>query len=148
MKPSRGTTLAALVLVAVAAPLTAYAVSAGEDDTRPPGHAAGHDKHGDKADKADRPGHATGRERADEASAPGRAHADAMKEWARCVADAASGQKSSGATTPPKDACGDKPMAPGRAKHAPGSGEFDDPGDSSGRSGDHRPSDRGRGHAR
>lgn len=125
MKPSRGRTLAALVLVAVAAPLTAYAVSAGEDDTRPPGHAVGHDKHGDKADKGhradkadkDKAGHSTGRGQGDEASAPGRAHADAMKEWARCVADAASGQKSSGSTTPPKEACGDKPMPPGRAKH-------------------------------
>jgi hypothetical protein len=127
MKPSRGTTLAALVLVAVAAPLTAYAVSAGQDDTRPPGHAVGHDKHGDKADKGHKPekadkdknkaDHSTGRAQGDEASAPGRAHADAMKEWARCVADAASGQKAGASTTPPKEVCGDKPIPPGRAKH-------------------------------
>lgn len=151
MKPSRGTALAALVLVAVAAPFTAYAVSAGNDDARPSGHAFGHAKHGDKEkadkdkadkDKSDKPGHATGRDRAEEASAPGRAHADAMKAWAQCVAEAASGPKADDATTPPKEACGDKPMPPGLAKHAAPSG------DSPGRSGDHRSSDRGRGHAR
>lgn len=145
MRPSRGTTLAALVLVAVAAPFTAYAVSAGNDDPRPGnahgnahghahGHAFGHAKHGDK------PGHATGRDRADEASAPGRAHADAMKAWARCVAEAASGPKTGDSPTPPKEACGEKPVAPGRAKHAAPSD------DGPGRSGEHRPSDRGRGH--
>lgn len=139
MKPTRGTTLAALVLVAVAAPFTAYAVSAG-DDAPPPGHSAGHA--GKKAEKPDKPDHATGQERADEASTPGRAHAEAMKAWARCVADAASGPKADDASTPPKEACGDKPMGPGRAKHASG-----DSDESPGRSGDHKPADRGRGHA-
>jgi hypothetical protein len=139
MTPTRGTTLAALVLVAVAAPFTAYAVSAAGDDARPPGHPAGHAHQ--KADRPDKPDHSTGRELADEASAPGRAHADAMKEWARCVAEAASGPKTSTSPTPPKEACGDKPTGPGRAKHADGSDE------SHGHSGEHRPTDRGRGHA-
>ena len=145
MKPTRGMTLAALVLVAVVAPFTAYAVSAGNDDGGSPGHSAAHaGKKADKADKAHGPEHSTGSDHADEASAPGRAHADAMKAWARCVAEAASGPKASDSTTPPKEACGDKPMAPGRAKHAGASGDSDE---SPGRSGDHKPADRGRGHA-
>ena len=137
MKPTRGTTLAALVLVAVVAPFTAYAVSAGDDDGQPPGHSAGHA--GKKADKLD---HATGRERADEASTPGRTHAEAMKAWAHCVAEAASGPKASDSPNPPKEACGDKPVGPGRAKHA-----LDHSDENPGHSGDHKPADRGRGHA-
>lgn len=140
MKPTRGMTLAALVLVAVVAPFAAYAVSAGDDDSGSPGHSAAAHA-GKKTDKAHGPEHSTGSERADEASGPGRAHAQAMKAWAHCVADAASGPKASDSPTPPKEACGDKPMAPGRAKHAGASG------DSPGRSGDHKPADRGRGHA-
>lgn len=139
MKPTRGTTLAALVLVAVAAPFTAYAVSA-DDGGTPPSHPAGHA--GTRPDKAAEPDHATGQDRADEASAPGRAHAEAMKAWAHCVAEAASGPKASDAPTPPKQACGDKPMGPGRAKHASDSSD-----DSPGHSGDHEPTDRGHGHA-
>jgi hypothetical protein len=54
-----------------------------------------------------------------------------MKAWAHCVAEAASGQKSGERSGPPKDACGDKPMGPGRARHladhtgpfAPGHGQ-------------------------
>jgi hypothetical protein len=125
LRPGRGTTLAALVFVAVAAPVTAYALAAG-DDAAPPAHGHAHDAHGhgaaadkhvdkDKAKKADH-----GTDRADEASAAGRAHARAMKAWAHCVAEAASGQKTGDRTGPPKDACDDKPLGPGRAKHLSG----------------------------
>jgi len=141
MKPTRGMTLAALLLIAVVAPFTAYAVSAGDNGTGSPGHSAAHA--GKKADKPDKPGHSTGRDHAAEASAPGRAHADAMKAWAHCVADAASGPKASDSPTPPKEACGDKPMGPGRAKHPDASGGSDE---SPGRSGDHRPARPDRGH--
>lgn len=142
MKPTRGATLAGLVLVAVAAPLTAYAV-AGTDDSGPAGHAAGdHGKgHAYGHDKASKPDHATGQEHANEASAPGRAHAEAMKAWAHCVAEAASGPKTSSTPIPPKQACGDKPMAPGRADHAERSDE------SPGKSGDHRRDDHSHGHS-
>ena len=136
MKPSRGSALAALVLVAIAAPVTAYAVAGddGDDSGRPAGH--GSAKTHDKPDGA---AHATGKERADEASAAGRAHAEAMKAWARCVADAASGAKADDAARPPKLTCGDKPVPPGRAKHATDAAP--------GRSGDHRPpSGHGHGH--
>lgn len=51
------------------------------------------------------------------ASAPGRAHAEAMQAWAHCVGEAASGPKTEGQPRPPKTACGDKPVSPGRAKH-------------------------------
>jgi hypothetical protein len=139
MKPTRGSMLAGLVLVAVAAPLTAYAVAGDDSEPAPPTGTHG-PKH-PKPSKAAKTEGATGTEHADEASAPGRAHADAMKAWARCVADVASGPKADGAPNPPKEACGDKPVSPGRAKHAPATGE------SPGRSGDHR-SDHGRGHGR
>lgn len=46
-------------------------------------------------------------------AALGQAHAAAMQAWAQCVDDAASGQKSMTSQTPPKVACGEKPMAPG-----------------------------------
>jgi len=136
MKPTRGSMLAGLVLVAIAAPVTAYAVSGDDPDPTPPATT-----HGPKAPKPAKAEHTTGTEHAAEASAPGRAHAEAMKAWARCVAEAASGPKVEGAPMPPKEACGDKPVSPGRAKHAPGALE------SPGRSGDH-PSDHGRGHGR
>lgn len=150
MKPTRGMTLAALLLIAVVAPFTAYAVSADDNGDHSPGHSASHsaghsaDHTGKQADKPDEPGHSTGGEHAAEASAPGRAHADAMKAWAHCVADAASGPKASGSPTPPKEACGDKPIGPGRAKHEDASGGSVA---SPGKSGDHRPADRGHGHA-
>ena len=136
MRPTRGSVLAGLVFVAAAAPVAAFAVASGDDGDQPvskSAHARSHDK-GEKADDA------AGAEHADAASAPGRAHAAAMKAWARCVADAASGQKSATPAGPPKDACGDKPVGPGRAKHA---------GDGApGRSGDHRPASPGQGHGR
>jgi hypothetical protein len=141
MRPTRGATLAGLVFIAVAAPIAAYAFV---DNTDAPGlpspaatHGQGDDQTGDNAE------HTTGAEHANEASAPGRAHAEAMKAWARCVAEAASGPKSGERTGPPKDECGDKPVAPGRAAHA--DDESSTPGKADkhkakthGRSGEHR----------
>jgi hypothetical protein len=120
VKVSRGTTLAALVLVAVAAPVTAFALADDSNDaTRGAPHSAKADKDskankGDKPDKADK---SEGKARGHEKAAPGRAHAEEMKEWARCVAEAASGPKTGEHTGPPKEACGEKPVGPGRAKH-------------------------------
>jgi hypothetical protein len=118
MKLTRTTALAALLFVALAAPAAAFALA---DDDSGEAHHAKHDKSGhekaDKGDKSSKPEHATGEDRADEASAPGRAHAEAMKAWAQCVGEAASGQKTEEQSSPPKDACGDKPVSPGRAKH-------------------------------
>jgi hypothetical protein len=133
MKPLGMTTLAGLVLVVAAAPVAAYALTAGSDGPTPPAPAATH-AHPTPTAPDDGPDHATGSERAAEASAPGRAHAEAMKAWAHCVADAASGPKVEGAPIPPKLACGDKPTAPGRAKHAPDGDTAAAPG----KSGDHR----------
>lgn len=138
MKPTRGSILAGLVLVAIAAPFTAYAV-AGGDDGDLPAPAVGHATK--KPDRPAKPEHTTSPEHAAEASAPGRAHAEAMKAWAHCVAEAASGPKAEGAPVPPKEACEDKPIGPGRAKH--GTGDDDA---APGRSGDHRPAPRGHGH--
>lgn len=140
MQVSRTTALAALVFVAVAVPVGAYALAgddSGPDTSRHATHAANakHDKDHDK-DKAEgksnagHDGRGKGSDRADDASGPGRAHADAMRKWAHCVAEAAGGQKSGEQTGPPKDQCGDKPMPPGLAKRlsagtepfAPGSG--------------------------
>jgi len=137
MVPTRGSMLAGLVFVAVAGPVTAYAVSTDDPEPAPPVTTHGHSH---AAPKTPKPEHTTGTEHAAEASAPGRAHAEAMKEWARCVAEAASGPKAEDASIPPKLACGDKPISPGRAKHSPAA-----PPESPGRSGDH-PSDHGRGH--
>ena len=82
MKLTRTTALAALLFVALAAPAAAFALA---DDDPGTAHHAKHDKaERDKAakgDKASKPDHATGEVRADEASAPGRAHAEAMKAW-------------------------------------------------------------------
>jgi hypothetical protein len=118
MKLTRTTALAALLFVALAAPAAAFARA---DDDPGTAHHAKHDKaERDKAakgDKASKPDHATGEVRADEASAPGRAHAEAMKAWAQCVGEAASGPKAEEQSGPPKVACGDKPMGPGRARH-------------------------------
>jgi hypothetical protein len=136
MKPWGTTSLAGLVLVVVVAPVAAYALTAGSDDPTPPAPSATH-AHPTPTGSD----HATGSERAAEASAPGRAHAGAMKAWARCVADAASGPKTEGAPIPPKLACPDKPVGPGRALHAPAG---DPAAAAPGKSGDHRPG-RGRG---
>jgi hypothetical protein len=115
MKLTRTTALAALLFVAVAAPAGAFALAGDDGDSGTSHHATHHEEA--KHDKAAKPKHTTGEEHADEASAPGRAHAEAMKAWAHCVADAASGPKTGEHTGPPKDACGDKPVGPGRAKH-------------------------------
>jgi len=120
---SRGTTLAALVLAALAAPVTAFALSSGTDghQAHPSTPAATHTVAPEADDETDE---TEGAEPQDAesgtpnpASAPGRAHAEAMKAWAHCVAEAASGPKTTTSPIPPKTACGDKPMAPGRAKH-------------------------------
>lgn len=136
MKPTRSTTLAALVFVALAVPVTAYAVSAGADDPTLPEPATAHAT--ETPDPPEAP-ETTGTEHAAEASAPGRAHAEAMKAWAQCVGEAASGPKTEGAPVPPKLSCGDKPVGPGRAKHAPAAGPAQH--GSSGAHGNH-----GRGH--
>jgi len=131
MKLTRTTALVALLLAALAAPVAAFALDNGSSDdaAHPSSQIA-------KAKKdKDHPGHATGRERADEASAAGRAHAEAMKAWAACVAKAASGPKADEHTGPPKDACGDKPPGPGRAKHASGGPQSSTP---PGKSKDHQ----------
>jgi hypothetical protein len=127
MQPARASAVAAVVFASVGLLGGAAALTyAGHDTSQGASTAAAHghhqDKHEgtqqdkqDKQDKADRRG-------GDDASAAGRAHADAMKAWARCVAAAASGPKAADASTPPKTACGDKPTPPGRAKHAADSG--------------------------
>ena len=114
MRPTRGTILAALVLVAVAAPVAAYSLDdapssradRSEQSEHPgkghdKGDAKGHDKDGDKSERpgrGEKPEKAEkGSDRPDDPSAAGRAHAQAMKEWTRCVADAASGPKPAGA---------------------------------------------------
>jgi hypothetical protein len=131
MKLTRTTALAALLLVALAAPVAAFALdedSTGRADTHADGGKHDKDKDKDKQKKSDekadnpnkgedKPGHATGRERAAEASAAGRAHAEAMKAWTDCVAKAASGPKDEDDAGPPKEECGEKPVGPGRAKH-------------------------------
>jgi hypothetical protein len=132
MKLTRTTALVVLLFLAVAAPVTAFAL-ADDGDAGTSNHAThpGNSDHGRSHDKGAKPDHATGQESADDASGPGRAHAEAMKAWAHCVAEAASGQKSGEHSGPPKDACGDKPMGPGRARHladhtgpfAPGHGQ-------------------------
>ena len=133
MKLTRTTALVVLLFLAVAAPVAAFALADDDGDTGTSNHAIHPKKadHGTSHAKGARPDHATGQERADDASGPGRAHAEAMKAWAHCVAEAASGEKSGEHTGPPKDACGDKPMGPGRARHladhtgpfAPGHGQ-------------------------
>jgi len=113
-------------------------VSAGADDPTVPEPAAAHAT--EKPDRPEAP-ETTGTEHAAEASAPGRAHAEAMKAWARCVGEAASGPKTEGAPVPPKLSCGDKPVGPGRAKHAPTAGLS-----KHGSSGEHGSRGRGRAH--
>lgn len=84
-----GASIGVLVLIAGAIPITAYAV---------------HDDEPSKQSAA--------------ASGPGRAHAEAMKEWARCVAEHAREDRPPGVR--PKDLCPPKPVPPGRAKHGLG----------------------------
>lgn len=120
MQVSRTTALAALVLVALAAPVGAFALADDDSGSGVSQHAthpgkAKHEKHARHDDA--RHEDAEGEDRADDASGPGRAHAEAMKKWARCVAEAASGPKSAKLTGPPKDQCGQKPPPPGLARH-------------------------------
>ncbi len=145
MLSSRGSVLAGLVFVAIAAPVAAYAVSADDPDPAPSSSSHGHPgtshkpaKADDSDDSEDSDGQSTGTEHPAEASGPGRAHAEAMKAWAHCVADAASGPKVEGSPIPPKEACGDKPVAPGRAKHADDKSKPGKSGEPHGQSGSHR----------
>jgi len=133
MQPARASALAAAVFASVGVLGGAAALTyAHQDSTAQPTAAAAHqhkktdphqhkkpDKKPDK--QRDKAGHDSGRNGAkgnrDEASAAGRAHADAMKAWAHCVAQAAAGPKAGDSRVPPKSACGDKPAAPGQAKH-------------------------------
>jgi hypothetical protein len=132
MKPVRTAVLAAVVLAAFGLPATAYALAAADDDTATTPASTPHPKApaGTEAaepddDAGEDASEDAGEDKADDASAAGRAHAEAMKAWAHCVAEAASGPKTGARTGPPKLACGDKPMAPGLAKHlAAGTGPF------------------------
>lgn len=126
--------MAALALVAVAAPVAAYSLS---DDSGTPSPASVSPGNSDHATSKDKPPKVAkpkdeSSENA-ESSAAGQAHAEAMKEWARCVADAASGPKAEDAPRPPKLACGVKPLGPGKAKH-----QADD-ADAPGKSGEKKP---------
>jgi hypothetical protein len=128
MKSVRTVGLAGLVLAAAALPVTAYALSSSDGPGTPPAtvQPAADDasEPADPEDTAEAPATAetdapdaaeTGQP--NPASTAGRDHAAAMKAWARCVAEAASGPKTAGSPRPPKLACGEKPMGPGRAKH-------------------------------
>lgn len=118
--------VAGLVVAAAAAPVAALTVANRTDHRADVSPLAAHSTseaepeesdEGEESGQPTGPAHPTGTEQAAAASAAGRAHAEAMKVWARCVADAASGPKSADAPVPPKLACGDKPMGPGRARH-------------------------------
>ena len=133
MRPTRTVALAGLVLVAVVAPVGAFALTAAPDHQ--PGTSPAAAPHADDTQgvdpESDEPGDepTEASEPADDptdtstpapASAPGaagRAHAEAMQAWAHCVAAAASGPKTGVRSGPPKLACGDKPVGPGRAAH-------------------------------
>ena len=139
MKIVRPTTLAGLVLVAAALPVTAYALSSADapgptatsqqakgdtpDDpeTEAPETEAPDTEAPDPTDTADdsatEPTQPETSGQPNPASAPGRAHALAMQAWAHCVGQAASGPKTPGQPMPPKLACGAKPLAPGQLKH-------------------------------
>ena len=95
----------------------------------------------DTADDSTEPTQAETSGQPNAASAPGRAHAAAMQAWAHCVSQAASGPKTPGQQMPPKLACGDKPLAPGRLKHQPATA----PGTTAAPKG--APGSRGHGHA-
>lgn len=130
MKIVRTTTVAGLVLAAGALPVTAYALSWADQPTAPPTSVHAQPETADapetdapeteapdtEAPDTEAPGpDASGTP--NPGSAPGRAHAAAMQAWAHCVGQAASGPKTPGQQMPPKLACGDKPPAPGQAKH-------------------------------
>jgi len=138
MRPTRTVALAGLVLVAVVAPVGAFALTAAPDHHpgTPPavvphaddsqGDGPQSDEPGDDptepAEPADDPTDTSSPAPASAAGAAGRAHALAMQAWAHCVAAAASGPKTGVRSGPPKLACGDKPVGPGRAAHAPAPG--------------------------
>jgi hypothetical protein len=153
MQPARASAVAAVVFASVGLLGSAAALTYAHRDTsqdtglvadKDGGHGQGHgQEHGegqakghDKTDKTDKADGKNG-----DNGAAGRAHADAMKAWARCVAEAASGPKADGAEVPPKTACGDKPVGPGRAKHAnagaPGKSGEHKPAKTHGKSGSH-----------
>lgn len=94
-----GASIAALLLILGAIPITAYAVGDGEQAS----HHARHPR--DKDVSAEK-------------SAAGKAHAEAMRKWARCVAEHAQEDRPPGVR--PKDLCPPKPVPPGRAKHGHG----------------------------
>jgi hypothetical protein len=129
MQPARASAIAAVVFASVGLLGAAAALTyAHHDTTQGRTTAAAHkDKHPEKAEHDGKRNGEKGN--GDDASAAGRAHADAMKAWVRCVADAASGPKADNAPVPPKSACGDKPAAPGLAKHG-GRAKSDSPGKS------------------
>ena len=131
MRPTRTVALAGLVLVAVVAPISAFALTAAPDHHpgTPPGPHASDAQGVDPGDDpteptepADDPTDTSAPAPASAAGAAGRAHARAMQAWAHCVAAAASGPKTGVRSGPPKLACGDKPVGPGRAAHAPAPG--------------------------
>jgi hypothetical protein len=135
MQPARASAIAAVVFASVgllgaAAALTYAHEDTSQHSTQGAATAAAHkDKHQDKhKDKAEH-GAKANAENGDDASAAGRAHAEAMKAWARCVSEAASGPNANNAPVPPKTACGDKPAAPGLAKQG-GRARSDSPGKS------------------
>jgi hypothetical protein len=126
MKLISAAAVAGLVVAAAAAPVAALTLTNGPDHPADVSPLAAHStadaepeesEASEDASEPAGPDHPTGTEQAAAASAAGRAHAEAMKVWAHCVAEAASGPKTAGAPVPPKLACGDKPMGPGRARH-------------------------------
>ena len=121
MQPARASAIAAVVFASVGLLGAAAALTyAHQDTTQGRTTAAAHkDKQQDKhQDKAEHDGKRNGEKgNGDDAPGAGRAHAEAMKAWATCVAAAASGPKAENAPVPPKAACGAKPAPPGRAKH-------------------------------
>ena len=128
MRLVRTTSLAGLALAALALPVTAYALSSSDGPGTPSASAHASDpaepddtaepQDTEETDAPDAPDSG----QPNPASTAGRDHAAAMKAWARCVAQAASGPKAPGSPRPPKLACGEKPMGPGRAKHLAASG--------------------------
>lgn len=135
MRLVRTTSLAALALAALALPVGAFALSGSDGPGTPP--ATVHVSDPAEPDATETPETEAPETEAPETEAPdiaepgqpgdtgtpnpasaaGRAHAQAMQAWAHCVAQVASGPKAAGAPRPPKLACGEKPMGPGRAKH-------------------------------
>jgi hypothetical protein len=124
MQPARASAIAAVVFASVGLIGSAAALAYAHADTttsssvESPGHGHGHG-HADKKfhPKSDNGKAGKNNEKSGDPSSAGRAHADAMTAWARCVAAAASGPKADVAPVPPKTACGDKPAPPGWAKH-------------------------------